>query len=111
MQHFIFFSPYSRLYFFFVIQIFSPHLIYWSSSHISSSSSPALLLRPAPADRDPLWFVLCLLDDGAELHAGVLQVVVHQHAVEELFVLHLHQPGRLLQLHKVILLQEKQTVL
>lgn len=72
---------------------------------------PTLLLSSGPADGDPLRFVLGLLDDGAQLHAGVLQVVVHQHAVKELFVLGLHQLGRLLQLHKVVRLQEETSLL
>lgn len=58
-----------------------------------------------PAHRDPVRFVLHPLDDGAELHAGLLQIVIHQHAVEELFVLGLHEPGRVLQLREVLLLQ------
>lgn len=73
-------------------------------------SSPPSLLVAAPADGCPLRFILHLLDDGAELHAGVPQVVIHQSAIENLPVLGLHQPGRLLQLHKVILLQEEKQV-
>lgn len=84
--------------------LFSFHIL--TRSFSAPQSSPLSLLRPAPADGYPLWFVLRSLEDGAELHAGVLQIVVHQNLVEKLFVLGLHQPGRLLQLHKVILLHE-----
>lgn len=89
--------------------LLNPPLSIWSSSHISSS--PALLLFSAPADGYPLWFVLSLLDDGAKLYAGILEVFVHQHAVKELFVFRFNQPRQLLQLAEVVFLQkEKQNL-
>lgn len=85
----------------------SNDLVYSQSVWKRPSSSPALLLRPGPADGNPLRFVLSLLDDRAKPYAGVLQVIVDQHAVEKLFVLCLDQPRRLLQLREVVLLQRE----
>lgn len=49
--------------------------------------------------------VLGLLDQGEELHAAVVQVLVHQDAVKQVSVLDLQQPGRVFQLQEVVLLQ------
>lgn len=66
-----------------------------------SPSSPVL----GPADRDPLWLLLGLLHEGEELHAGVMKVLIHQDTVKKVPVFDLHQPGRLLQVQEVLLLQ------
>lgn len=66
-----------------------------------SPLSPVLV----PADRGPLWLLLGLLDEGEELHAGVVQVLVHQNAIKKVPIFGLHQLRGLLQLHKVVLLQ------
>lgn len=69
--------------------------------------SAAEPLRPVlvPADRGPLWLLLGLLDEGEELHAGVVQVLVHQNTIKKVPVSDLHQPRCLLQLHKVVVLR------
>lgn len=61
----------------------------------------------APADGGPLGLLLGLLDEGEELHAGVVKPLVHEDPIKEVSVLQLHQPGRLLQLQEVVLLQEE----
>lgn len=69
-----------------------------------AAAAPSGLLL-APADGGPLGLLLGLLDQGEEPHAAVVQVLVHQHAVKQVPVLDLQQPGRVLQLQEVVLLQ------
>lgn len=58
-----------------------------------------------PADGGPLGLLLGLPDQGGELHAAVVQVLVDQDAVQPVSVLELQQPRRVLQLLEVVLLQ------
>lgn len=70
----------------------------------AAAAAPSGLLL-APADGGPLGLLLGLLDQGEEPHAAVVQVLVHQDAVKQVSVLDLQQPGRVLQLQEVVLLQ------
>lgn len=59
----------------------------------------------SPADGTPLRLLLGLLDDGCQLLASLLCLLVDHESVEEVSVAGLHQLGRLLQLRQVLLLQ------
>lgn len=61
-----------------------------------------------PAGRDPLRLVLCPVYGREQLDAGVLQLVVDDHMVEELPVLTLDLTRRFLRLLKVLILVEEQ---
>lgn len=85
----------------------------------TSLSSPRLLLLACPpsrlggsypAGRDPLRLVLRLRHRRQQLDAGVLQLIVDDHMVEELTVLRLDLTGRLFHLLEVFVLVEETKV-
>lgn len=69
----------------------------------SSSSQPAA--GPDPAAGHPLRLVLRLVHHRQQLHARVLQLLVHHHVIEELPVLSLHLLSRCLHLLEVFFLR------
>lgn len=62
-----------------------------------------------PAGRDPLRLVLRLAHRRQQLDAGVLQLVVDDHVIEELPVLRLHLPSCFFHLLEVFILTEEET--
>lgn len=82
-----------------------------SSLTLSDLEAAPSGLRLAPAHWAPLGLLLGLLDQGAEPPAALVQVLVHQDAVQQVPVFDLQQPGRVLQLPEVVLLQAEKTQL
>lgn len=85
----------------------------------TSLSSPRFLLLACPpsrlggsypAGRDPLRLVLRLRHRRQQLDAGVLQLIVDDHVVEELTVLRLDLTGGLFHLLEVFVLVEETKV-
>lgn len=64
------------------------------------------MIRSKPAGRNPLWFFLSMLYSCEQIHAWILQIIVHNHAVKELTVLALHGPACFLDLLKVFILRK-----
>ncbi len=59
-----------------------------------------------PAGRNPLWFFLSMLYSREQIHAWILQIIVHNHTVKVLTILGFHCPASFLNLLKVFVLRK-----